>query len=250
VSASATRSPLTARQLRDGSLVLALIVIVLAVVPPLSVEARRYVFAEAIQFSLLALGVPALVVLGAPFEHLRGAFVSRLVQRRDLSGSSHRWRHVIGRLLAFFIATILWRTPVVVDALVRTPALVVAECATFLLVGCALWIELVAFPPFVPRLSAGQRIVPATVTMWMIWILAYFVGFSHSSWYPAIHHVDSALGVVADQELATGVLWAAAAAAFVPVVFVNLIRFLRNDVELDRELEQLVSSVRRSSESK
>ncbi|HLX78597.1 MAG TPA: cytochrome c oxidase assembly protein, partial [Acidimicrobiales bacterium] len=230
MSAPAIQSPLPARQLRDVCLILALIVVVLTVVPPLSVDSRNYVFAESIQFALLALCVPALVVLGAPLERWSRARVGRWPAGGNSSDSSRGWLSVTGRLLVFFAATILWRTPIVVDALVRIPALVAAEFATFLVVGVALWSQLVASPPLLPKLRSGQRIVPATVAMWMIWILAYFVGFSHSSWYPAIHHVHSALSLVADQELATGVLWAAAAAAFVPVVFVNLIRFLRPEV--------------------
>jgi len=89
--------------------------------------------------------------------------------------------------------------------------------------------------------------VVAAVSMWMIWILAYFVGFSHTAWYPTIHHTRSALSLVADQELAAGVMWAAAAAAFVPVVFVNLIRFLHNDDGLDSELDELLKSSDRST---
>ena len=41
-----------------------------ALVPPLSTVARRVEVLEALQFALLAIGVPALVVLGAPWRLL------------------------------------------------------------------------------------------------------------------------------------------------------------------------------------
>ena len=246
MSAPTTSKSSAARHLRDGSLVLAVVFVLLSVVPPLATEARRYVVAESIQFALLALAVPALVVLGAPFERIRP---ERLASWRGRF-SRERPGGLPGaflRALAFFGATVAWRTPAAVDALVRTPALVAAEIATFLVVGVALWTEIVVAPPLPARLSASQRLVTATVTMWLVWILAYFVGFSHSAWYTAIPHAHSALSLVADQELAAGVMWATAAAAFVPIAFVNLIRFLRTDSELDEELKELVASSGRST---
>lgn len=248
MSGPATLTSSVARHLRDGSLVLAVVLVVLSVVPPLATEARRYVVAESIQFVLVALAVPALIVLGAPLERIRP---ERLARRRVLLGPE-RSGGLAGaflRLLAFFGATVAWRTPAVVDALVRTPALVAAEIATFLVVGVALWTEIVAAPPLPARLSAPQRLVTATVTMWLVWILAYFVGFSHSAWYTAIPHAHSALSLVADQELAAGVMWAAASASFVPIAFANLIRFLRTDSEPDEELKDLVASSGRSTTS-
>ena len=49
----------------------ALVVLVVALVPPFSDAARRTEYAEALQFSLLALVVPALLVIGAPWRRLR-----------------------------------------------------------------------------------------------------------------------------------------------------------------------------------
>jgi Cytochrome c oxidase caa3 assembly factor (Caa3_CtaG) len=46
----------------------ALALVLLSLVPPAATYARRYVFAESLQFLLFATVVPALLVLGAPWR--------------------------------------------------------------------------------------------------------------------------------------------------------------------------------------
>jgi len=85
--------------------------------------------------------------------------------------------------------------------------------------------------------------VVAAVAMWATWVVAYLLGFSHVSWFPAYHHrAGHGLSLVADQALATGILWAAAGLTFVPVVFVNLIRWLSHDEDPDEELRRLTKT--------
>ena len=50
---------------------LGLVLVLACLLRPLSVLARRYVFAESIQFSAFAMAGPALIVLGAPWRLLR-----------------------------------------------------------------------------------------------------------------------------------------------------------------------------------
>ncbi|MGA8297435.1 MAG: cytochrome c oxidase assembly protein, partial [Acidimicrobiales bacterium] len=200
---------------------LAVFVVIVAVAPPLSSDARRYVLAGAIQFSLIALAMPALVALWAPTSRITSRWdaerLARLVARREaIRNSRDGLVRLVLRLLPYLAALILWRIPVSVDALATSPVLVAAEIATFAVVGVVFWMELVPSPPVPPIVSSGQRIVPAAVAMWMIWILAYFVGFSHAAWFPSVHPNRRGLGVVADQELSSGALWIAAAATFLP----------------------------------
>lgn len=61
---------------RDLVLASALVLLVLCLVPPLATEARRYEFAEAIQYAVLGVVVPALVAVGAPWRRLRLASTS------------------------------------------------------------------------------------------------------------------------------------------------------------------------------
>lgn len=207
---------------------------------------------ESVQFGLLALGVPALVALGAPWRRLharrQGGCVHAVLLR--CAEARRRKRGVVRALPAlagYLVAIVLWRLPTVVDWTSHSIGGVVAEAATFVLVGPLLWSELVVSPPLVPRSVRGWRIALAVAVMWLTWVLAYFLGFARGLWFPAYRHVGGPLSSIADQQLGSGVLWAMSATAFVPVVFANLMRFLAEEDDVDDELRRLVRDAKRSS---
>ena len=248
---------------RSALLLAALVLLVVSLVPPVATEARRYEVAEAIQFCLLAVAVPALAVMGAPWRRLGLARrpaggpgdggapatptapllpVDRLAQgrRRHLDV----WRSV-GFFGLYLVGAALWRTPPAVNGLARHPWLVVVEAVTLVPAGVGLWLELVESPPLTPRLSRPHRVALAAVSMWLIWVLAYLVGLSHVSWYHAYpHHPGSGLSLSADQQLTTGMMWFISGCAFVPVVFWNLVRWLQSEEDPDEELHHLVRQER------
>lgn len=53
---------------RSWLAIVAAILVLVSLVPPVGTYARRYVFAEALQFTVFATVVPALIVLGAPWR--------------------------------------------------------------------------------------------------------------------------------------------------------------------------------------
>jgi cytochrome c oxidase assembly factor CtaG len=239
------------------------VLLVACVTPPLATEARRYEFVEAIQFSLLAVAIPALIVVGAPW--LRLGLASRSDRSRAGDSGSTEWgadQRVVDRwargrrrhpevvrtagIFGLYLAgIILWRIPLTVDALAHHPWLVVVEAGTLVVVGMGLWLELVESPPLTPRLARPHRVALAAVSMWAIWILAYLVGLSHGSWYHAyVHHPGVGLSVSADQQLTTGMMWFISACAFIPVVFWNLVQWLQSEEDPDEELHRLVRQER------
>jgi cytochrome c oxidase assembly factor CtaG len=227
------------------------VAVVVIFVPPLSTSARRYEYDETIQFCLAAFAVPALLVVGRPWGHF-GARGRRGRLWRALDGLGQaRLRHPeLGRALGFLCVdvalVVLWRTPAWMDALARHPGLVALEVASLAVAGLGLWLELLACPPLVPRLPRPWRAVLAALSMWAAWVMAYVVGFSRVSWYPAFHHAGAALSASADQEIATGLLWIAAVGTFAPVVFVDVMAWLKNSEDPDAELRRLVQAERRS----
>lgn len=221
-------------------------------VPPLSTVARRFEWAEAVQFCLAAFLLPASIVLGAPWVRRwrHGpdpapslGWAKRLVTRRrhhpDLLRS-------IGFIAVDIGLIVAWRTPSLVDELARHPWLVAVETASLALAGIGMWLELVASPPFQPRLARPWRGVLAAMEMWAVGIMSYMVGFSDVPWYQAFHHTGSGLSMSGDQQLATGILWVAAICAFLPVVFSDLIGWLNSDEDPDTEMRRLVQGERRS----
>jgi cytochrome c oxidase assembly factor CtaG len=212
-------------------------------VPPGGSIARQYVFAQAVQFAVLAVVVPALVVLGAPWR-FAGSLGERVAIARSHRASGARtWAVLVG-----FVGVALgWRVPIVVDALVRYPVLTGVEAVTLVGAGCALWVELVESPPMLPRISRPQRAAFAALPMWAIWASAYIMGFSHAAWFTALAHpAGQGLGTVADQEIATGLLWAIPGLCFVPVVYVALITWLRDSADPDDELRAAAGAGRES----
>jgi cytochrome c oxidase assembly factor CtaG len=242
----------------------AVALVLICLVPPAGIYARRYVFAESLQFVLFAVAVPALLVLGAPWRMLglfrsagEGLGAGRPGQagrerRADRAGPAGRvgragrggsgFPRGVAVLLAFMGTLIAWRLPVSVNALVTLPGLAVLEMVTLVGAGSALWLELVESPPMLPRLSRPLRAVFAAVAMWTIWILAYILGFSQVAFFTAYSHAG--LSSVADQEIATGIMWAVPALCFVPVVFVTAITWLRDTEDPDEGLRELVHTER------
>ncbi len=248
---------------RSVLVLVALVLLVASLVPPVATEARRYEVAEAIQFCLFVVAIPALLVLGAPWRRLglavrhppppddEGATATAVASWPpvDRLAQGRRRHPEVWRTVAFFglylVGAVLWRTPPAVNGLARHPWLVVVEALTLVPVGMGLWLELVESPPLTPRLSRPHRVALAAVSMWLIWVLAYLVGLSHASWYHAyIHHPGSGLSLSADQQLTTGMMWFISGCAFIPVVFWNLVRWLQSEEDPDEELHRLVRQER------
>ncbi len=220
-------------------------------VPPLWTESTRYEYVQAIQFCLAAYAVPALVVVGRPWGRLGGAgsrgrlwrLLDRVAERRLRHASFVR---AFAFVAAFAALVILWRTPAWTDAVVRDRWLVPVEVVSLAVTGVGLWLEILACPPLRPRLHRPWRAVVAALAMWATWVMAFSIGFAHDSWYHAFDHVRTGIGVTLDQEIATGILWLAAVAAFLPAIFADLMTWLRNGDDPDAELRRLVRDARRS----
>ena len=209
-------------------------------------------YGAAIQFSLLAIVLPALVTVGAPWRLLGLAgngspdMPPRIVDRM----ADHRRRHrELPWSLAFIAAdlcvVVAWHAPGAVAAVAQHGWLVPLEGATLLVFGVGLWLELVTSPPLAPRSGYLRRAVLAAFVMWAFWILAYVVGLSNHDFYRNFHHVGGGLSAAADQQIASAVLWFFAAAAFVPLIFWNALLWLKTDEDPDTELLALARADRR-----
>ncbi|MHB1988854.1 MAG: cytochrome c oxidase assembly protein [Acidimicrobiales bacterium] len=208
--------------------IIGLAALVVALAPPLSSWSERYAVFEAVQYSLLAIVVPALLVLGAPWPLVGlGSFAGGVAKQRRRHATLPR---AAGVVVPAIVVLVLWRTPVLVDHLARDRWLMVAEACTLVPAGTAIWLECVASPPFFPRIPAYARIAVAAITMWTIWVLSYLVGLSNTDAYAAYAvPTHRLLSRAADDQLAAGVTWLVAGCAFVPIVFANLMAWLRND---------------------
>ncbi|MCU1495716.1 MAG: hypothetical protein JWO62_3480 [Acidimicrobiaceae bacterium] len=247
---------------RRLALVLATLLLLIVLLPPLGVLARRYEVVEAAQFAVLAVVIPALLVLGAPWLGLGGGSATEISESLEMhrswsnsmrSSAQKRLRHrspfrSAGYLALYGGVTIAWRVPPAVDALAKMPWLSLLEAVTLVVCGVLLWLELVPSVPFVPRSAYPMRIAVAALAMWITWALGYVLGLSHVAWFPDYHHTaGSGLSLSADQQLAAGVLWVVPAVAFLPLIFVSLMTWLKDSEDPDDEMRQLLRAERRRS---
>jgi cytochrome c oxidase assembly factor CtaG len=255
---SASGSTNVKRALRDSLAVLGLLLLVMCYVPPVEGWARHYEYVQAMQFLAFSVLVPALFVVGAPWRWLGLAasqppridddglvqvdqsprYVDRLVLARPHQVSNVR---AIWVMVLFVALTIFWRSAPVVNFTVRHGWLVVLESLSTLVVGVVLWTDLVESPPLTPGATRPYRIGMSAIAMWTIWVLAYLGAMSHSSWYQAFHHVAGhGISAAADQQFTAAAMWFLSAAAFLPLVFWNLVHWLQSEENPTDELNRMV----------
>jgi cytochrome c oxidase assembly factor CtaG len=231
---------------------IAAVVLVLAMLlPPMAVLARRYIYAETIQFCVFAMVGPALIVLGAPWRFLRlsragnaAGADAHAAGPADLLAAQRRQQTSFLRsavfMLAFMAVSLAWRLPPVMDAVARQPVLVLAEMVTLLATGTGLWLELIDSPPLTPRLPHPQRAAIAALSMWFTWAVAYVLGFASHAVLHAYNGAGRGLSVIADQEIAVGLVWGVTGLCFVPVVITMMLRWLTHSEDPDEEFQRVV----------
>jgi cytochrome c oxidase assembly factor CtaG len=191
-----------------------------------------------------AVVVPGLLTVGAPWRFLR-------LRRSTTALAEARRRHPerlrsVAIAVVAIVVAILWRTPGAVNLLAREGPVALAEAVTLVVSGTALWLECIPSPPLVPRSPRPMRIALEVASTWTFWVLAYMVGMSHGNWYRAYPHViGRGLSLIADQEIAAGVMWGVAGCCFLPLIMWNLVQWLRSDEEADEEMYRLVREERR-----
>jgi cytochrome c oxidase assembly factor CtaG len=235
--------------LTPAAVVLALI----AVLPPVGSFARQDASVQALQFAIFAVPVPALLVLGISF------WLGRTARRRSgPSMSASRWNRAVmpglrlpaspvdrradpdgraaaAKVLLFAALVITWRLPAVLDALASYPAVTAAEMVTLAGAGSAVWIDLLAAAPLRRPLPRPLRAAIAAVAMWTIWIVAYITGMSGAASTQA-GSAPHALTSATQLQLGVAVMWTVPAIFFAPVVYTMLIRWLGERDDPDAEL--------------
>jgi cytochrome c oxidase assembly factor CtaG len=228
--------------------VLSVVVMVIAVAPPMWNWSLRYGFVQAIQFCIFGFGAPALFTVGAPWLGFRSssdptnlanqpAWFRRWNSRRVREKAQLR---VLSAAAVVIVTSVFWRVAPVVNALVHHSWLILLEAVTLFIPSVFLMVELVESPPLTPGISRPYRIGVSAVVMWCAWIVAYLAGMSRDSWYTAFHHVaGSGISASADQQLSAGFVWLLTASVFVPIVFWNLIHWLQSEEDPNEEIIKL-----------
>ena len=228
----------------------AALVVLACLVPPLSGTARRFEYGEALQFSLLAVVVPVLVAIGAPWRRLGLArdgeadpprLADRVVDRR-LRHRQLPWS--LAFIAADLAAVVAWHAPGAVADASGHGWLIPLEGVILLAFGLGLWLELVPSPPLC-RVGLPAQGGPGRHGHVDVLDPRLRPGAVQPCVLSKLRARPGGLSAAADQQVASAVLWFVAAASFVPVIFWNALMWLRTDEDPDVELLALERAARR-----
>jgi cytochrome c oxidase assembly factor CtaG len=224
---------------------LGLLLALLAVVSPVGYWAGRFIWIRGMQDVVLAIGAPALIVLGAPWLPLRRALRVRragqdwaAVQEEQARAARSAGRGLLkGRralpvlvTVAFSVVWWGWHLPVAFDAVLGHRLVYAAEVVMYLGAGVLLWLQVIGSRPYRPRLGPLHRValvVGTAVSCTVLGLVLVFGnGVAYSAYSGAGHNVMS---VVADQQVGGAVLWMVALVPFGAAVVALLIRWLNDE---------------------
>ncbi len=220
---------------RTFAFALGLLSILVALDSPLDPLAKESFAAHMTQHVLLLAVAPPLLVLSAPWLRMWQPLPLRF--RRAVTRALTPPVRSIARGLArpipawvLFNGTfVAWHVPALYDLTLRSRWVHGTEHALFLGTGLLFWGAVVDSPPFRAKLDWLARIVYVTTSMLVGWVLAVVLAFATSPLYPAyaaLAHRAGGLSVMADQQLAAGVMWVPGSLASTIAVIVFFYRWL------------------------
>ena len=215
------------RRWRTPVFALGLLVILVAVSPPVDRLSDSLFSMHMVQHVLLIEVAAPLIVLGKPWSRMWRPFP--LSTRRAVAGSvvGSRW---VGWLVAPVVAFVLmngvfvaWHVPVLYDAALDHPVLHDLEHFTFFATALLFWAQLLGDGPFKARLTLPWRATYAVGAMVVGWGLAVVIAMARTpiyAHYAELAHRPWGLSALADQQLAAGVMWVPASVPWTVIAIV------------------------------
>jgi putative membrane protein len=228
-----------------------LLVAVAALMSPVGYLAGIYLWLRMLQFLLLGLVAPGLIVLGAPWTALRAAR-RRLGQPGAIgqpeAGGFTPVNWLLGRpaltVAVVNLAWLGWLVPAALDQAERHGAVAAAQQVTWLAAGVMFWLALIGSRPYAPATPPLLRFAMVAATAGASAVFGMVLVFGSAAWYPAYansaHHV---MTVLDDQQLAGAVLWMGSLPALVTVGVALLSRWLSEEesAEMSAGLDRLLT---------
>lgn len=235
---------------RAGYFAGAVAVFALALVSPLGVLARGYLFsAHMLQHLLLVLIVPPLVLLALPAENTPHA-AREGAPTKSATHTAARWIAGVGVMW-------IWHAPTLCDAAGQSVALQRVQTLSLLAMGAAFW-----WPIFAPR--ARARLAPFAAMLYLftacsactlLGVLVTFAPAEPCSIYA--HPVDTlgampllrdrwGLGPKADQEVGGLLMWVPACFVYASAILAMLARYYREEDPPVPERPQAAALVKES----
>jgi putative membrane protein len=158
-----------------------------------------------------------------------------------LAGVLHSGGKVATLVVALFSANLLfWHIPAIYNSTLRIASIHDLEHLTFLVLGLLFWDQLITVLGVTSRLSLIARASMILAGMGVSWALAIAIGYATLPLY-AYPAPTGALSLLADQEIAAGVMWVPGSVPFLVTLIYLGIRWF--DVE-DRRATSAVAAPR------
>jgi cytochrome c oxidase assembly factor CtaG len=198
-----------------------LLVIFLALAPPLETLAKQLLWAHMIEHLLLLLVAAPLIVLSAPWMSLwrplplglRRAVAKAVVRSPYLLPVRALGRGLgtpLGAWLTFCGNLVFWHLPVMYDLTLTNTSVHALEHITFLTFGIVFWSQVIPSPPLRPRLSYLGRVgyvAGAIVPNVGVSMLLAFSRAPLYAPYAELAHRPGGISALADQQIAAGIMW-------------------------------------------
>jgi putative membrane protein len=199
----------------DTAFALGIAALLLALVSPLSYFDTTLQWDHMVQHVLLLLVAPPLILLADPFRTAWAGYLA--AQGRPISVEA-TWPARAMRVLhsgpkaasvvvlAFSVDLLMWHVPSIYNATLRIASVHDLEHLTFLVVGLLFWDQVISPLQATGRLSLLGRAVVVLLGMFVSWGLAIVIGYATHPLY-AYPNPTGGLSLLADQEIAAGVMW-------------------------------------------
>jgi cytochrome c oxidase assembly factor CtaG len=223
-----------------GAFYAALVVLAIALSSPLEALGEKAFWAHMVQHVLLLVVAPPLIVLAKPWSRLWRALP--LGARRDLgrglvrgtrAGPLRRLARALGSpapsFVLFSVVLLAWHVPALFDATLRSSELHALEHSLFLVTALLFWKQVIDSPPLRAPLSSPQRLGYVVGAMVVSWLLAVVLALAPHPLYATYAHEATRPGgisAIADQQLASGIMWVPGSISFLVVILVYVHRWL------------------------
>ncbi len=187
---------------RQGCFVSALLVLLVAVSPPVDTLSDQLLMAHMAEHLLIGDVAALLLVLG-----MTGPMIAPLLRNRVLS-PLRVLSHPVVAIVVWAVNFYAWHSPFLYQAALRHAALHALEHATFLAFGIAVWMALLGPLPKPRWFSNGARLVYVVAVRLVGTVLANILIFGGTVFYPIYRAGDAHwhISPIADQVAAGGLM--------------------------------------------
>jgi putative membrane protein len=236
-TASAALGRGTAWDRGDTAFALGIGALLLALVSPISYVDTTLQWDHMVQHVLLLLVAPPLILLADPFRTAWAGYLAAQGRPISVEGT---WPARVMRVLhagpraatvvvlAFSVDLLVWHVPEIYNATLRVASVHDLEHLTFLVVGLLFWDQVISPVQATGRLSLLGRAVVVLLGMFVSWGLAIVIGYATQPLY-AYPTPAGGLSLLADQEIAAGVMWVPGGTPFLIALLYLGIRWFEVD---------------------